>query len=476
MADQDPEELQGRLDSFQSKNAKKPRGGMGIGAIGAMLGLGGAALAYVFATSLQEDTAPLQTSDVEAFQDQRAGNGERLEFPLDERVEEALIAVEEALEPQPIAPAPPPDDTILREISALRDALAASQSARNSEIQAAVSDLREAFEAQTTALETSIADKEVELASMRRENDARLTGLQAMLEAERGQREALEHEMSNSGLIADQRLQEERRRQEEEQRLFEVQQEANELLKAQIISPAIVFAGGSTGAGSTPSASGATLAGTPRAGIGENEDYLARAAQPLQIDEASRMEFPGRTLAQGSVIQAALQTAINSDLPGSVVAVVSEPVLAFSGEQILIPRGSRLFGQYRSGIDINQKRILILWTRILTPDGTSMNIAAAGGDQLGRSGLTGQVDTKFFQRFGGAALISIIGAAPSIAAESASSETTSIVLESVGEDLEDAVGSVIAEQIAITPTIYVDQGASVTVIVDRDIVIHGFSN
>lgn len=474
MSDQDPEELQTRLNNFESKNAKKPRGGMGIGAIGAMLGLGGAALAYVFATSLQEDTAPLQTSDVEAFQDQRAGNGGRLEFPLDERVEEALIAVEEALEPQPAtpAPAPPPDDTILREIAALREALAASQSARNSEIQAAVSDLREAFEAQTAALETSIADKEVELASMRRENDARLTGLQAMLEAERGQREALEQEMSRSGLIADQRLQEERRRQEEEQRLFEVEQEANELLKAQIFSPAIVFAGGAGGAQSTPSASGETLAGTPRAGIGENEDYLARAAQPLQIDEASRMEFPGRTLAQGSVIQAALQTAINSDLPGSVVAVVSEPVLAFSGDQILIPRGSRLFGQYRSGIDINQKRILILWTRILTPDGVSMNIASAGGDQLGRSGLTGQVDTKFLERFGGAALISIIGAAPSVAAEAAGSGTTSIVLESIGEDLEDAVGSVIADQIAITPTIYVDQGASVTVIVDRDIVIY----
>lgn len=278
--------------------------------------------------------------------------------------------------------------------------------------------------------------------------------------------------MSHSGLIADQRLQEERRRQEEEQRLFEVEQEADELLKAQIVSPAIFFAGGSSGAQSTPAASGETLAGTPRAGIGENEDYLARAAQPLQIDEASYMEFPGRTLAQGSVVQAALQTAINSDLPGSVVAVVSEPVLAFSGDQILIPRGSRLFGQYRSGIDINQKRILILWTRILTPDGISMDIASAGGDQLGRSGLTGQVDTKFYERFGGAALISIIGAAPSIAAEAASSETTSIVLESVGEDLEDAVGRVIAEQIAITPTIYVDQGANVTVIVDRDIVIY----
>ena len=335
-----------------------------------------------------------------------------------------------------------------------------------------MSNLREAFDAQTVALEASIGENDAELAETAREKAVRLSGLQAMLDAERAQRESLESELTQSSLIADQRLLEERRRLEEEDRARAAAQEADELLRAQIVSPAVVFAGGAgTGGQNAPPGSGTTLAGEPRAGVGENEDYLLRAAHPLQIDEAARMEHPDRTLAQGSVVQAALQTAINSDLPGNVVAVVSEPVLAFSGERVLIPRGSRLFGQYRSGIDINQKRILILWTRILTPDGISMEIASAGGDQLGRSGLTGLVDTKFMERFGGAALISVIGAAPSVAAEAASDETTSIVLESVGEDLQDAVGSVIAEQIAITPTIYVDQGANVTVLVDRDIVI-----
>jgi type IV secretion system protein VirB10 len=101
-----------------------------------------------------------------------------------------------------------------------------------------------------------------------------------------------------------------------------------------------------------------------------------------------------------------------------------------------------------------------------------MEIAAVGGDQLGRSGLTGLVDTKFAERFGGAALISMIGAAPAVAAESTNNETTSIVLGDVGSDLQDAVGSVIADQVSIAPTIYVDQGASVTVLVDRDVVIY----
>lgn len=292
-----------------------------------------------------------------------------------------------------------------------------------------------------------------------------------MLDAERAQREGLESEMAREGLIADQRLLEERQRQEDEQRQREAERVAQELLTAQIVSPSVVYADGPRAASAgTTNPTATTGADGPT--LSENEQYLRQGARPLDVQEASQMAFPERTLSQGSVIQAALQTAINSDLPGSVVAVVSEPVPAFSGDQILIPRGSRLFGQYRSGIELNQKRILILWTRVLTPDGTSIEIASVGGDQLGRSGLTGIVDTKFAERFGGAALISLIGAAPAVAANSADNETASEVLQGVSEDLEDAVGSVIAEQVSISPTIYIDQGASVTVLVDRDVVIY----
>ncbi|PHS19319.1 MAG: type IV secretion system protein B10 [Blastopirellula sp.] len=478
MADKPTPELQDRLDQFSQRGQPKRRSGkFGVGALAVSLGLGGAALAYFLATGLQEKDGALETSDVETFQDQRVGNGERLEFPPDEtdrRVNDALIAVEEALEVTPAAPVTAaPSTEVLEELAKLREALAASQAARNSEIQEAVSDLRTAFEARTNALETAITDKETELANLQRQTATRLSGLQTLLDAERAQREGLEAELTQGGLIADQRLLEERRRQQEEQRLREEERIAEELLTAQITSPSVIFADGSRGGAS--GATGADVAANNGAGgpaLSENENYLRQGARALEIQEATRMDFPTRTLTQGSVIQAALQTAINSDLPGSVVAVVSEPVPAFSGTQILIPRGSRLFGQYRSGIELNQKRILILWTRILTPDGTSMEIASVGGDQLGRSGLTGLVDTKFTERFGGAALISIIGAAPAVAAQSTDNETTNIVLGNVGSDLEDAVGSVIADQISISPTIYIDQGASVTVLVDRDIVIY----
>lgn len=477
MADQTPPDLHDRLDQFSQRGKSKRRGNsLGVGALAAALALGGAGVAYFLATGLQEGDSALETSDVETFQDRRPGTGGRLEFPPDEteqRVNDALIAVEEALD-VPAAPAPEPSAAVLAEIAKLREALAASQAARNSEIQSAVADLREAFDEQKAALEALIAGKEAELANLQRQTETRIEGLQAMLDAERAQREGLEAELDREGLIADQRLLEERRRQEEEQRQREAERVAEELLTAQIKSPAVVYADGPSGG-----QSGVTVADPVAAGIGGpvlsgNEQFL-QSARPLEVQEAARLTHPERTLTQGSVIQAALQTAINSDLPGSVVAVVSEPVPAFSGDRILIPRGSRLFGQYRSGIEMHQKRILILWTRVLTPDGTSMEIAAVGGDQLGRSGLTGLVDTKFAERFGGAALISVIGAAPAVAAESANNETTSIVLGDVGSDLQDAVGSVIADQVSIAPTIYVDQGASVTVLVDRDVVIYGGS-
>lgn len=467
----DPE-LQKRLETFSNGRKKSRTSGMGVGALAVALGLGGGAAAYWLASSAQDDPGPLETSQVETFQDGQPGGG-RLEFPPEEaeqRVNDALIAVEDALVVPNIAPTEPSSE-VLEEIARLREALAASQSERNSEIQAAVSDLRDAFDAQTGALEHRITERERDLSALERESDAKLARLQSLLDAELAQRKSLEAELQNTSINADQKLQEERRRQEEADRLREAERKAAELLSAQIRSPAIVFADGRSGV-IEPSGPVGTGTENPSAPIDENEAYLQRAARPLQVEEAFRMEFPDRTLVQGSVIQAALQSAINSDLPGNVVAVVSEPVPAFSGDRVLIPRGSRLFGQYRSGIQLNQKRVLILWTRVLTPDGTSMNIAAVGGDPLGRSGLTGLVDTKFAERFGGAALISVIGAAPSIASEQAQDEVTSELLENIGEDLADATSSVIADQVSIAPTIYVDQGAGVTVLVDRDVVIH----
>ena len=110
------------------------------------------------------------------------------------------------------------------------------------------------------------------------------------------------------------------------------------------------------------------------------------------------------------MIPAVLETAMNSDLPGFVRAVVSRDVRGFDGNSVLIPRGSRLVGEYRSGLSQGASRILVIWTRVLRPDGASVQIGSPGGDPLGRAGQEGKVHSHFFRQFASAILLSVINA------------------------------------------------------------------
>jgi type IV secretion system protein VirB10 len=205
--------------------------------------------------------------------------------------------------------------------------------------------------------------------------------------------------------------------------------------------------------------------------LSDAEAFVRRIVEPVAVARASQITAPQATVPQGTIIQASLETAVDSTLPGPIRGVVAEDVHSMDGSAVLIPAGSKVFGEYSSGIQLGQKRILIVWTRILTPSNRSINIASYGADQLGRSGTGGTVDTRFAARFGGAAAISIIGAVPSIAASETESENAVTIAENVGDDLSSATDSAIGAYINIPPTIYVRQGTSVTIIVDRDLEI-----
>ena len=200
-------------------------------------------------------------------------------------------------------------------------------------------------------------------------------------------------------------------------------------------------------------------------------DFVRNGAEPAEVTQAQVIVNPSNTVVQGTMIQAVLETAIDSSLAGQVRAMVSEDVHAYDGSRVLIPRGARLIGRYQSGLDIAQQRVTIAWDRIILPSNQTVEISAFGGDELGRSGTTGFVDSRFGTRFGSAALISLIGALPAVAAQNIEDEITSDVLEGIGEDLQDSAQSVIGEYLSVSPVIYVDQGARVTVMVDRDLEI-----
>lgn len=251
----------------------------------------------------------------------------------------------------------------------------------------------------------------------------------------------------------------------EELRLQELERRRQaelEELQARIASPIIAFGGSGNGNNETAA---------QQRRLDGDTDFVRNGAEPAEVTQAQLIVNPSNTVVQGTMIQAVLETAIDSSLAGQVRAMVSEDVHAYDGSRILIPRGARLIGRYQSGLDIAQQRVTIAWDRIILPSNQTVEISAFGGDELGRSGTTGFVDSRFGTRFGSAALISLIGALPAVAAQNTEDEITSDVLEGIGEDLQDSAQSVIGEYLSVSPVIYVDQGARVTVMVDRDLEI-----
>ncbi len=177
--------------------------------------------------------------------------------------------------------------------------------------------------------------------------------------------------------------------------------------------------------------------------------------------QARPMTNPSTTVTEGTMIPAILETAIDTDVPGYVRAVVSQDVRSFDGTRILVPRSSRLIGQYQSGVQQGQKRAYVIWTRLIRPDGASVNIASPAVGFDGTTGLAGDVDNHFFRRFGSAMLLSVVGGLGAIA-----SGGTSVILGGAGQ----SAASVAAQSDSqIGPTIRVSMGEPIRVFTARDL-------
>lgn len=170
---------------------------------------------------------------------------------------------------------------------------------------------------------------------------------------------------------------------------------------------------------------------------------------------------PRTTVTQGTLIPAVLETAIDTDVPGYVRAVVSADVRSFDGSRVLVPRSSRLIGQYKSGLQAGQKRAYVIWTRLIRPDGVSVNIASPAITFSGETGLAGKVDTHFFERFGSAMLLSVIGGLSAV-----SGGTAGIVIAGSGQS---AAAAAVGQSANIGPTVRVRQGEPIRVFTARDL-------
>lgn len=177
-------------------------------------------------------------------------------------------------------------------------------------------------------------------------------------------------------------------------------------------------------------------------------------------------------LAQGMVIPAALLRDLNSGLPGEVTAKTTIDVYdSFQGYNLLIPKGSLLYGQYSSNVSVGQKRLMFAFTRLVLPNRVSFDLPAAKGmDLAGSSGVTGDVDNHFFERFGSALLVSIMSVAVEKDAPAPGFGTSGGAKTAAGQALVEVSRSILDRNKTIGPTITVPAGSRINVQVNRDMV------
>lgn len=225
-------------------------------------------------------------------------------------------------------------------------------------------------------------------------------------------------------------------------------------------SPTVVF-----DASALPIPGGSTLAspaGGEKSTGNPNEDFAARLglAGGGTTATASASFEPATTVTQGTLIPAVLETAIDTNVPGYVRAIVSTDVRSFDGARILVPRSSRLIGQYKSGVQAGQKRAYVIWTRLIRPDGVSVDIASPAIGFGGETGLAGKVNNHFFQRFGSAMLLSVVGGL------SALGGNASVIIGGSGQT---AAAAAVNQSGNIGPTIRVRQGEPIRVFTAKDL-------
>ena len=187
-------------------------------------------------------------------------------------------------------------------------------------------------------------------------------------------------------------------------------------------APALVFDGSvapaaaAANAAAAEAAAASTPAGVVTPGAGSAGQFAASiggvgGGPAMAIQSVN----PATTVTQGTMIPAILETAINTDVPGYVRAVVSQDVRSHDGSRVLIPRSSRLVGQYQSGLQAGERRAYVVWQSLIRPDGVTVQLQSPATSFDGTAGLEGEVDTHFFSRFGSAMLLSVIGGLTTVA-------------------------------------------------------------
>jgi len=228
----------------------------------------------------------------------------------------------------------------------------------------------------------------------------------------------------------------------------------------------------------TPPATGAlfpSTLGSPTASdpVSNREAFLTRPGDTDTVSAQRIVSPPSPYILQaGTVIPVALITGLRSDLPGQISAQVTSNVYdSPSGRYLLIPQGARLLGEYDSRIAAGQSRLLLVWTRLILPDGRSIVLERAPGtDGTGASGLQDRVNYHWGRVFLAAGLATILN----LGLESGA-ETEDDVARAIREAAQDTIGrtgdEIVRQQLAVPPTLTIRPGFPVRVMVTRDLIL-----
>lgn len=248
--------------------------------------------------------------------------------------------------------------------------------------------------------------------------------------------------------------------------------------------------GRAAGASPATGGEGAATANMAPATESEQADRLALDPDRDQNTQQRKLDFMGQQTSggiynahalqtpaspyqvmAGSVIAASLITGLNSDLPGMVVAQVTEPVFdTVTGRILLIPQGSRLIGSYDSVVAFGQSRALLVWQRIILPDGGSIQIDnLPATDAAGYAGLSDRVDFHTWRLLKGVALSTLLGVGTELSLGSDESDLVRAIRQSTQQSANQAGQQIVGKNLNIQPTITVRPGWPLRVIVHKDI-------
>lgn len=206
----------------------------------------------------------------------------------------------------------------------------------------------------------------------------------------------------------------------------------------------------------------------------DKQDFLERN-RPARWDLKDRLHNPVSpyTIFSGTVIAGVLLTGINSDLPGQIEGQISQNVYdTVAGKHLILPQGTKLIGSYDSRITYGQSRVLVVWTRLIRPDGSNIDLEGMPGvDLSGYAGLTGSVDRHIARLVGAVLLGSLIQAGTSAGTSYVDPTFSDRARQGAGQGINEATQQIVRKELQLQPTIRVPPGARFAVFTTKDLSI-----